>query len=1186
MTRNSQRGVALVITLIMLALVTAMAITFLAISRRQRTSVQVTVDQTDANNMADAALARAEAAVAAQIVASGTTAGYGLTVSTNFINPEGYVTEPGFDPNNVNYDFRVGGGVLSANDRIQNIANLFYSPRPPVYINTNDNAPLDFRFYLDLNRNGRFESNGWYQALNDLGYPTTVNGAPLTNFFVGDPEWIGVLARPDLPHSSSNQFVGRIAYLVLPEGRSLDLNFIHNQAKHLGATTEGFFRNQGFGSWEINLAAFLADLDTNAWPTYVYNPALTAPSGGLAFEDALTLVRQRYDDDYRRLASIQTLFGPVGAAAFRQDGIDGYADGPLMTGAPLPSGQPVDNDNPQAPWPGSDNAQSLYDVQQLFSLTSTNQDLQTALNAFTTRLRAVMTRRSSYDRYAFYRLLGQMGVDSAPATAGRMNLNYATDINRNATNLVPWTPLGFFTNAADLMLKASIITNIDRGVTNYLIGDTLVRPDISVTNIELYPTNEYTSSVHRLLQVAANLYDATTNGPIQSYPYVPSVFRPYFRRSATNVTIAGFMQVTNLVFTSHPWLDLGQLAANPVGVYTNVNLHGQPFVVGARKGYPNFNELDSQTALRITRKLELVKPAPAAPPSQTNQMYLLSITNRLGVEAWNSYTNAYPWPLTLWVSNYYTLRLDNPTTLLFETNVVSRYVNYFPPRSWAGQHFEVPILTNTTILPNLVYKPTLAPFFFDTAQFDNGLGTQPVWLLSVTNRTEYFLFDDRFSPPRLVDYTSLVSVQQDTNIIERMRQALRNNVLATFWGLDPNGSAMSAITNQVAASEGIIPINQNVWLSANLSPAPGLDKDKAIAYFQYFMNGRTTGPYQTYEMEARQQVGTALREQTPFNPSPILYYSDRREANDPLVHYLLADLRPGGSTNAWPADPAPTFTLGTSNRTANAYSPWGKSFALFPSANVGPTDTAFKDPLVRSSDDWNFPTNKFPSIGWIGRVHRGTPWQTVYLKSTMPDPKQWAFWSGSLGTNPTNDWRLLDLFTVAPNPNAARGLLSVDQTNLAAWSAVLSGVNVLGNRFIQPNSTQLRQIVDGINATRATRPQHIFQHMGDVLATPQLSVASPFLTLNNPTNTDVTVERIPQQILSLLQPDDPRVVIYSFGQALKPAENSLVMSGTHFRLCTNYQITAETATKAVVRFEGGTNNPHAIIESYSVIPSD
>ncbi len=45
---------------------------------------------------------------------------------------------------------------------------------------------------------------------------------------------------------------------------------------------------------------------------------------------------------------------------------------------------------------------------------------------------------------------------------------------------------------------------------------------------------------------------------------------------------------------------------------------------------------------------------------------------------------------------------------------------------------------------------------------------------------------------------------------------------------------------------------------------------------------------------------------------------------------------------------------------------------------------------------------------------------------------------------PTNDWRLLDFFTTAPNANATRGQLSVNQTNLACLGrAADQGVIVL-----------------------------------------------------------------------------------------------------------------------------------------------
>ena len=92
-------------------------------------------------------------------------------------------------------------------------------------------------------------------------------------------------------------------------------------------------------------------------------------------------------------------------------------------------------------------------------------------------------------------------------------------------------------------------------------------------------------------------------------------------------------------------------------------------------------------------------------------------------------------------------------------------------------------------------------------------------------------------------------------------------------------------------------------------------------------------------------------------------------------------------------------------------------------------------------------------------------------------------------------------------------------------------------------------------------------------------------------------------------PESPmRYVIYSYGQALKPAPNSLVTSGSFFGMVTNYQVVAEAATRAVVRF-GSTltnvvtlttnafNNPiwfaapvvtnnNVVIERFNVLPPD
>src|SRR5579862_2680952 len=74
------------------------------------------------------------------------------------------------------------------------------------------------------------------------------------------------------------------------------------------------------------------------------------------------------------------------------------------------------------------------------------------------------------------------------------------------------SPTGFFTNVATRLLSSE-----------------LNQYNLSLTNIPVYPTNEYTPAVHRLLQVTANLYECITNrtlGLIPEDPYCPSVFRP------------------------------------------------------------------------------------------------------------------------------------------------------------------------------------------------------------------------------------------------------------------------------------------------------------------------------------------------------------------------------------------------------------------------------------------------------------------------------------------------------------------------------------------------------------------------------------------------------------------------------------------------------------------------------------
>ncbi|MGA2853570.1 MAG: hypothetical protein ABSE90_05520 [Verrucomicrobiota bacterium] len=344
---KSQSAVALVLTLILLSVTLVMTLAFLAISGRERGSVTTQTDTTTTRLAADAGLAAAEAQIAANILSTTNPYSFGLLVSTN----------------------------SDTNNTLAGLASLQYSPRAPVAIPnpTNPSAPLDFRFYLDLNRNNTNDPNGWIADVDNTGVSLGT-----TNFQVGDPEWIGVLERPDQPYGPNNPFIARYAFIALPAGNSLDLNAIHNQALSFNRTTkqsipippDSYFRNQGVGSWEINLAAFLTDLNANEWDPgtdpYKYRQP-DFDNIGRGFEDAFALLTNRYAGAYMTLPSVGTLFGPAGGVAFANDYIDGYTDGPLMTNAQLQA----ENDNANAFWLGADNTNHYFTPEELFNTGET-----------------------------------------------------------------------------------------------------------------------------------------------------------------------------------------------------------------------------------------------------------------------------------------------------------------------------------------------------------------------------------------------------------------------------------------------------------------------------------------------------------------------------------------------------------------------------------------------------------------------------------------------------------------------------------------------------------------------------------------------------------------------------------------------------------------------------------------------
>jgi hypothetical protein len=1403
--QSRRRGIALVITLIMLSVVTITAVAFLAVSRRERNAVASTSDQIDARNIADAGLARARAEVAARLVAAQDIHALSFLVSTNFINP---YLKPGFlsyadrtdfnqltnvnyykDPaNQISYDL---GRTADLANYERMLANLFYDPRPPVFVETNRSrfARPDFRFYLDLNRNGRYESNGWV-------WPTDRNGrtngfAP--QFMVGDPEWIGVLQHPDAPHSGTNPFVGRYAYVIVPDSQTLDLNSAFNatKANHGVSDAPGssaFFRNQGVGAWELNLAAFLSDLNTNIWgpryvPLYAFQTNITRGSSGLSFDDAGRILRYRLPQSPRRLAAVNAFFyrqsgvaDPSLSIRMGNDGVDLYSDGPVVqTPAEIIRGAGPDNDNPGSPWPGADATNYFTDINELYSSTLGLAPKLTGVwpTNGTTRTSSL----STYDNYTYYRLLGQLGVDGAdgrfetgvhPAYSApgnpygfyrraKLNLNYAMDYpnggdptNAEVVSRVgvrDWSPVGWMTNAANRLLLSEFPAGLPMQVTDGQGNVVRVNPGIPLFGFERvrgrglnYITNHtYTAEIHRQLQLAANIFDYTSNRLVRGigYPYPPTIYRPVIYHNASSPAtfrLAGFTEVTSTNdINARWWLPNDPVLVRQTPVYNSstdlpsgnqaqaLNVFGIPWVVGAKKGLPSFNEGFWQTALQVTRRLIFTKPTtrsflsgaetPFAGANgegfRTFAQYLINLTNTIGVEAWNSYSNAYPRPVTVFATNYhqFALRTGDPTNgpVLISTNYpVPAGVVRVAANQWKGNQFVSPL--NTNIVYNFIYDPTSGRIF--SPFFSNNVASTVSTLLpsisiAVTNSMVFTIVDDLTG--RFLDVVTLQSRIFETNLFSNLGPTNNTPVIRVpgvgtpgsgglgtqldmpnFWYPTAAGAyGTLGIENQFLVSVGARQPQAGLWVDALGGPAPSQDRTNSIDGLNYFLYGRFppgVAPNSATADRIRRSFGNITVVQAGFNPSPTIFLTDRRMANDPLVHYTMDDLRPGyalaapsshtghyvaadgtivplrgaGGTGAQLDPRSFTNQIGLRfPKPVQAYAPWGREPNDGLNAQVGNQrpgaggaipgnatgyDMMFKDPQIISSDAWRFPTNspaerngtpdrKYANIGELGQVHRGTPWQTVYWKSGIPAVgqasdslnalKSWYGWNHSPWNHPTNDWKLADLFTTALNDNAARGLMGAGQTNLAAWSALLGGVAVFDNRsnprttpqlrYLEPGSPEVVGIVAGytnkagviVPGVVQTMTNQIFAPGGhppglaSVFATPALT-QPPFLDIPHATDvanwqshtnlTDELIERIPQQVLSLMRSDEPRVTIYSFGQTLKPALNSLVTKpGPFYGMATNYQITGDYATKTVIRFDGYTNNLAPVVEEHRVL---
>ncbi|MBG89040.1 MAG: hypothetical protein CMO80_19355 [Verrucomicrobiales bacterium] len=856
-------GVALVATLIMLSLVTFMTVAFLGVARRERRAVSATLSQGDARDAMHAALEHAQTDLIERLITADDPWSYSLIVSTNFINRTSLVTTLGNQPTDANYPY---AATNTLQHQLRNLANLQHLPWVPVWHEDFTNASGDLaygnggieqaygRFYYDFNQNGFFEptfsvgyamptgGHTFYaEALPGFSYNPT--NSSVTGHFVGDPQWIGILQDPTRPHSRENRFVGRYCYLIAPIGKSLDLNYIHNQAKEntnsytLGGSPsrDAYLRGMGVGSWDLNLGAFISQLNTNnfANTNWIYGPyenlpipARPAPAPDVALAHAASVLRYRYNNNFSGVASVANMYGGVGVSRLFGIGFDLYSE--LMpvnlSGVYDLNYQNILN----RPWAGGTNTADIVHFQhpnELLQRGGIYNEFAEYLNAVggdTNDLLqggyplqsgfGVRNAEAFHSRYTFYRLMSQLGTDSEPEN-GRMNLNF-DNISTNGNFVSPdnseiqdgpfksWSALRFFTNVAQSLLDASVETNVYPRVvgaqtvyvTNYSLGNadpnnflatngnrfsgvglisrnpdgaggwlpgafqlgipqfdgttntiTYTNNKLMISNIMVYPFNMFTPEVHRLFQVAANLYETAGNArewdPGISYPPgsrvrrlsryynapggasagadpasggvwvfdepgAPTVFRPTFRFDSANdiVYLSGFIAESNTAWLSLPYLDIAttndrfrflRLPADPLFVNgTNMHIKGIPAIIGARgpardasgaivaSGLPALNEVTYRPFIGVTRKMELVKTNAADIPRMTNSMYILSVSVDMGAEVWLPYQYTYPRNLELRITNELSLVITNQYGPVLFSRVTNGVVDVVPANTW------------------------------------------------------------------------------------------------------------------------------------------------------------------------------------------------------------------------------------------------------------------------------------------------------------------------------------------------------------------------------------------------------------------------------------------------------------------------------------------------------------------------
>ena len=207
-------------------------------------------------------------------------------------------------------------------------------------------ATNEFRYYLDLNRNRRHDVTGLWPVLssdpvnryvNTNGFliPLPIPGNTLSNFVVGDPEWIGGLDRPDKPHGPENKYLFRYAYAAAG-GPDAGREF-HPQQCQARQSGEWLPPRSGGGRVGTESGGVLARPEHQSVGRVLRDQSPSGcrtfylPSTGTAFDDAYNFWLWRRGGVAQQ--SVQNLFGNIGPTPSGSTMLMGIRPGALLWAA-------------------------------------------------------------------------------------------------------------------------------------------------------------------------------------------------------------------------------------------------------------------------------------------------------------------------------------------------------------------------------------------------------------------------------------------------------------------------------------------------------------------------------------------------------------------------------------------------------------------------------------------------------------------------------------------------------------------------------------------------------------------------------------------------------------------------------------------------------------------------------------